>query len=704
MPSLFPPRRLPLLLTALAVALPPQARAETTPELVPVTVSATDGAPAGDYAAPPSASATGLELTPRQTPQSVSVVSAAQLEDFALDTVNEALETTPGVTVEKVETDRTYYTSRGFDITNFQFDGVGVPFVYGNVNGDMDTALYERVEIVRGATGLMSASGDPSATVNVVRKRPTRDAAASLALTAGSWDRRRAEGDVSGRLNASGSLRGRVVAAYEHGDSWLDRHEQESSTFYGVLEADLGEATTLALGHSLERKATNSPLWGALPLYYTDGTPTNYDVSTSTATDWAYWDGEDERSFVELAHDLGDGWTAKATAALHSATGRAKLFYVYGTPDRATGAGLFAYPSRYDDDTDQAIAEASIGGPFRLGGREHQFSAGVSGWETETTDISHYGQGIGTPLPPLESWNGQYPEPAFDAAIDGSRFKDRQASVFASTRLRLTDALATVLGARVGSGDSEGTSYGRSRATDYDNVVTPYAGLVYDLAPQHSLYASFTQIFAPQTEIDINRDRLDPTEGSSVEAGLKSEFRDGALNTALALFQTRQDNVAEAAGTLPGSATTYYIGVDGIESEGVELELSGEAAPGLQLAGGLTWLEIRDASGQDARTFIPRQTLRLAASYRPAALAKLKVGASATWQDDIERDQGGGITTRQDAYALLNLMARYDLTRQLSATVNVNNVTDEKYLTSLYWAQGYYGAPRNASVTLAWAY
>jgi outer-membrane receptor for ferric coprogen and ferric-rhodotorulic acid len=100
---------------------------------------------------------------------------------------------------------------------------------------------------------------------------------------------------------------------------------------------------------------------------------------------------------------------------------------------------------------------------------------------------------------------------------------------------------------------------------------------------------------------------------------------------------------------------------------------------------------------------MPRRLLRLSATYQVPALPQLRVGASANWQDDIYRDEGTAVI-RQPSYATLGLMARYDIDRQLSVAVNVNNVADKKYLTSLYWSQAYYAAPRNASVTLNWKY
>ena len=116
-------------------------------------------------------SATKLGLTIKETPQSISVVSRALMDDFSLDDINSVLESTPGVTVEQIETDRTYFKARGFEITNFQVDGLGIPQSSGSIQGTLDTSIYDRVEIVRGANGLMTGAGNPSATVNMVLKK-----------------------------------------------------------------------------------------------------------------------------------------------------------------------------------------------------------------------------------------------------------------------------------------------------------------------------------------------------------------------------------------------------------------------------------------------------------------------------------------------------------------------------------------------------
>ncbi|MFT6327416.1 MAG: outer membrane receptor for ferric coprogen and ferric-rhodotorulic acid, partial [Crocinitomicaceae bacterium] len=126
------------------------------------------------FSARENTTATKLDLSLRHTPQSVSIINSQMLSAFQLDDINQALALTPGIQVDKPETDRIYYSSRGFDITQFQIDGMGMAVSNNNVYGDIDTAMFERIEVLRGANGLTAGAGNPSATINFIRKRPTQ--------------------------------------------------------------------------------------------------------------------------------------------------------------------------------------------------------------------------------------------------------------------------------------------------------------------------------------------------------------------------------------------------------------------------------------------------------------------------------------------------------------------------------------------------
>jgi outer membrane receptor for ferric coprogen and ferric-rhodotorulic acid len=665
-----------------------------------ITISARADAPTEGtdaYAARSASTATKLNLSPRETPQSISVITQAVIDDFSLANVNDLLSLATGVNVERVEPDRSYFSVRGFEVSNFQADGVGLPFATGDQLGDLDTVLYDRVEIVRGANGLITATGNPSATVNFVRKRPTGSVQASAALTLGSWNDRRVEADLSSALNSAGSVRGRLIVAGQEKDSWLDRYSMKKTVMGGVIEADVTESTLLTAGISRQYNLPRGTMWGALPLAYSDGTPTAYERSASTGANWTYWATEDTQAFGEITQQLPNDWQAKATLTRRLISSDAELLYVYGSPDATTGEGLFGYPSKYGHTERQWVGDLHATGPLTLAGRRHELMLGVSGGQS-INHLHSSDDDVGVALTEGEMLAGSLPRPAFDQGITGSaNFRNRQASLYAATRLNLADQVKVFAGASLTRTTSAGEQYGE--AHDFARTkTTPYVGIVYDLAPSYSLYASYTGIFNPQTQLDQSGRILEPIEGRNLEAGAKGEWLGGRLTGSAALFKAQQDNTAEYAGFDTGTGRSYYRGVDAT-STGFEFDLAGQIAKGWELSAGYTQLALEDADGNDVRTYVPRRTLRLNTSYRLPMLPALKLGASVKWQSDISNG-----TARQDAYALLDLVAAYEFDKNLSLSASLRNATDEKYLTSLLWAQSYHGAPRNLLVTLRWAY
>jgi len=656
-----------------------------------------------DYSVPAMNTATKFDLSAFETPQSVSVITRTQIDDFELDSINDVLSLTTGINVESVETDRTYYTARGFDITNFQYDGMGLQVPDGNISGDIDTFAFERVEVVRGPNGLMTGAGNPSATVNMVRKRPTDDLQIKTSYGAGSYDHSRVEADISGRL--SERVRGRFVTAWQDNESHLDRYAHEKSLMYGVVDVEVTDATLLTVGYTWQKNEADSPMWGALPLLYTDGSQVNVDDSTSTAADWAGWNSEEAQAFAELAHDLGNGWQIKGTYTYIKHTEDADLFYAFGTPDRTTGLGLFGYGSDYTEHNTMDLFDVYIKGPYQLGGREHELVLGYS-WSESVVDNFSYMDDDFPAMPDFRTWDGSGIDMNLrDIVRGGGDYKDRQRSIYGATRLSLSDSLTVLLGARVSDWDTTGDSYGLPQDSKYSGVTTPYAGVVYQVLDNVALYASYTDIFTQQTEEDINGSRLEPLEGRSYEVGVKSELFDGRALLSVAAFDIEQENLAVSAGFNPMTGDEYYESSDGITSRGVEIELVGEVTRGWDVMLGYTNFDMdaNDQADDNVIRFTPDKTFRLASSYRPSWLPALKLGVSVKWQDETSRVDGGAEAT-QDSYELVDVFANYDLSNNLSLSLNVKNVTDEKYLSSLYWAQSFYGAPTTATVSVNWRY
>lgn len=709
-------RPLSLMLAALCAQLPLYAQAQTDAPttstakeatLPEVRVSDTQSDTTSSektraYTVHSSKSATGLDLPVRETPQAVSAVTRAQMDDFALTSANKVLEHATGVTVEKVETDRTYYTARGFDITNFQIDGIGTPFAFGLYDGDQDTAIYDRVEVVRGANGLLSGTGNPSATVNFIRKRPTREFQATAGLSYGSWNDHRLDLDVSGSLIQSGKIRGRMVAAKEKTDSYLDRYSLDKTVFYGIVEADLGQDTLLSLGYSQQNNKTKGSLWGALPLYYTDGSATHYDESTSTSPSWTRWNTKTQTAFAELEQRLAYDWKVKTTLSKTWTGEDSKLFYTYGTPDASTGLGLYSYPSLYTNHAHQKQASINASGPFSLLGRKHELMLGWSWGLAVNNEKSLYTADTGLPLPDISHWNGDFAEPtSYTASERGGAISDRYRRLFAAARFDLTDTLKLITGLNNTSVSSYGLAYDEDKSRS-DSGTTPYAGIIYNLTPTTSIYTAYTGIFSPQYQVDNQHKTLTPAKGRSLELGIKQELFERKVLASAAVFKASQRNLAESDGYF-ADGSSYYKGIDTF-SKGIEVELAGRITPHLQISTGYTLISIQDANDKDVRTFTPRQLLHVDSTYRLPWFEQVKLGASLRWRSKTWRDQGGGIITRQNPYALLDLMASYDVTEKLNLKLQLNNVTNKKYINSLYWSQGYYGAPFNANVSMTWAY
>jgi outer membrane receptor for ferric coprogen and ferric-rhodotorulic acid len=677
------------------------------------------------YTTGSTSSATGLPLSIRETPQSVTVITRQQMDDRGVQSVGDALRNTPGISTQKYDSDRTEFSARGFAITNFQYDGINIPYdgVYGEnpANGD-DASSLDRIEIVKGATGLMTGAGDPSATVNLIRKKPTKEFKASISGTVGSWDAYRSVGDISGSLNDSGSVRGRFVGAYSDKNSYQDHYSQKKDLFYGILEADLTPDTLLTFGVDKSSATPRGSSWTGNPVYFSDGGRTDFPRHFNPGADWSRRDFDDITYFASLEQALANDWKFKATFDQKTTDHDTRLASASGgNPDRATGEGMFLYWGRWEGHRVQNTADVNVSGPFTLGGREHELTAGFMASHSRQTGATFDTSAFAMVPGSIYDWNGDLPEQNFPKNGKYERTQS-QNGLYLATRLHATDDLSIILGSRLSTYKyNEDYSYypgaglGDTHASYKEHgVVTPYAGVVYDLDDTYSAYASYTSIYQPQTYKDINGSTLAPVEGDSYEAGLKAAYFDGRLNASLAFFRIEQDGVAESIGTNPVTNEGIYKAIDGATTKGVELELAGEVTDGWNVSAGYTYARTRDADEQriygfPLSTSKPEHVVRTFTTYRlPGALDQVTIGGGISWQSafygKIYSPTVGDYTRiKQGGYTLVDLMSRYQFNENLSFTVNANNVFDKRYLTGLgNFDTTYYGEPRNVMLTTTW--
>ena len=461
----------------------------------------------------PSRTATGLGLSLRETPQSVSVMTRQRMDDFQLETLTEVLEQTPGIGVYR-QNNATDFQARGSTV-NLQVDGMaqltnGWYFVTSTMYALDDMAEMDRVEVLKGSSGLVVGKGGYGATVNMVRKRPTR-----------------VPGQHAGQCGQLGHLscpgrcercaqRDRNVAwacgGIHDGCRQFSRpRKSRSKMLFGTLEADLTPDTQVNLGFTLrQREARGFGTTRPNQRYTSSGAEVAWlPGSFNNGAPWSGYEQQSSELFGSIEQRLAHDWTASL-----------KFFHQRVTMDDMTLGYLWnsttaAYLPWQDVENRNWSVNLDVKGPFTLLGRTHELLAGVgmsryhSGLlygSSKNASLANlgldYAQGGGALLrPDFSHWK-----------YDRHEFNQRQRYAYAAGRFRLSDPLQLIAGLRV-------TQYRQQDVTptwwNYDmreTVNTPYAGLVYELNPNVSLYGSYATIFQPQSAQDEQGRVLDPEQ------------------------------------------------------------------------------------------------------------------------------------------------------------------------------------------------
>ncbi|MFJ4132595.1 TonB-dependent siderophore receptor [Pseudomonas cyclaminis] len=651
--------------------------------------------------------ATKLPLTLRETPQAVTVITRQRMDDQAMTSINDVVNATPGLFLNYSNgPGRQSYTSRGFDIDNLMYDGIPSGYNGASVGAQPNLAMFDRVEVVRGATGLVTGAGNPSAAINLIRKRPLDEQKVTLTGAAGSWDDYRGELDASSPLNDSGTWRGRVVTSYRDANSFIDNAEEYHGLFYAVTEADLGENTTLTLGYSNQKDKTNY-FWGS-SMIGQDGHHLDLPRSYNPGTDWENKDQEVNTVFAELRQNLANDWKLQVNAnyaeqkALFSGSYQSRW-----AADKSLGRTV--YQAAYDEN--QAGVDAFVSGPFQALGRSHELVVGASRriYDMTSHDYSPYDT----------NWPINAGKPDFVHTSD-TREITTQDGVYVTTRLSLADPLKLILGGRLDwyDYDAHGSNSGDYKVT---RNLTRYAGLIYELDDHHSVYVSYSDIFTPQSAKDISGTPVKPIVGKNYEVGVKGEYLGGALNASVALFRVDQENRASQVTVQNCPQTECYEASGEIRSQGIDFELQGALTDNWQVGGGYTYARthtIKDETSPEKvnkqyDTDTPEHLFKLTTRYNlQGPLEKFRVGGNISWQsrmyNDIKLADGSTYRLQQGAYAVTDLMAGYRVNDHLDLQLNANNIFDRSYYSSIANSVSYggdsYGNPRNMMLTAKYSF
>lgn len=673
------------------------------------SVAMTEGT--NSYTTGSMSTATKLPMSIRETPQSVSVVTRKMIDDKDYQTLDQAMADTPGVTTKiGASSVRHEYWSRGLEIDNIQYDGVSnnVHYFARDSDGQDDLDMYDRVEVIKGAAGLTTGAGNPAGAINLVRKRPLDEEKMTITTRASSWGNGRAVVDYSKPLNEAKTIRARIVGAFGGGDSYKDYYSNRDGMFYGTIDADLTEYTTLNIGYSYQNQKIDGFDWGGLPArpdgsFYDEFTP-----STFLGNDWDYLYRRQNTLFVDLEHRFDNGWKLKADG--RAAWSRADM---RGGYTWWIGDDLWFYPGRFPYANDVYSFDVNASGPIEILGRDHDFVFGVNASRTDLwVGVSNYASSIMDPT----TWDpGAEPAPEDIPLTSGSDERTDQIGAYASARFSLTDDLKLITGGRVSwwKWDKEQTSYttGATTSSDYSanaNFV-PYIGLVYDITSDLTAYASYTGIFKPQNYYGRDGNLLKPIEGTNLEAGVKADLFNGQLSATAAVFQTKRDNVGQriiGISYCNPLSSSCYEGVDGVETNGVELEVRGAITQHWNIMAGYTYSVSKYTEGSmDGQRFnttqAPENVFKLYTSYSLLE-DKLTLGAGVRAQSKIY-SKTATVDLEQGAFAVADVMAKFDISDKTAIQFNVNNLFDKRYYTSIDPTVGlnnWMGAPREFRLNL----
>ena len=594
----------------------------------------------------------------KDIPQSLSVLTSERLEQQNITDFTSAMNQLPGITLVQGETslDNTFY-SRGFAINSIQIDG-GAPLVTGGnrlgnfFSPQIDMSIYDHVELLRGAAGLFNGYGDPSGTVNLVRKKPLDHPQYSVEAQVGSWSNYRVVADATSPLAFGGKLRGRLVMTYQDNHHFYNVAKDNKTLVYGIAELDATPTTLLTAGINYTRQ-DSVPWQSGLPRYI-NGDSLNLPRSTSFAFPWNRADYHTTEIFGKLEQTIGKDWVFRVNLTDNRQTVTQKIGYSTGAVNLTNRLGPSLAGSYSDQVSKQFSAEATLSGAFTLFGQRQEVIIGANrvdsdgGGRVQYSPLILSGQSMpyqpypGGPVycvpsffancpagviesnPPINVFDFDprdliYTEPGNPLPVARyKKFGQIQSGAYINLRLTAFDQLHLTTGLRWSRYEynlnSEGlcanalfcqpigsvsfTSIAAFHGNDFS--WPPPVNLSYDVTKSLTVYVGYTDIYQSQDDIvDSHMNPLPPSTGSNWEGGAKWAARGGKLNISLSAYLIRQKGFGTSdpddprfEEVRPGVICCRVVDPNKtLESKGIDLEATGEVLPGWQIAASYVYNE-----------------------------------------------------------------------------------------------------------------
>ncbi|RNF75667.1 TonB-dependent siderophore receptor [Marinomonas rhizomae] len=603
--------------------------------------------------------------TLRDIPQSVSVITHQSIKDQNADTLEEIAENTPGLRMLPNERGRSSVIARGYKYSEYNVDGL--PAQMESRLGTMpNLAAFDRIEIMRGPSGLFDASGEMGGIINLIRKRGTDEFQGNAEVSLGTNEQYEAGLDIGSPLNDDGSVRGRlVINGFGETPEETDKSEHHE-TLYAAVDIDLNDDTTLGLGF-LHQARDVTPNNG-LPLD-ANGNLLSLPNHDYYAPSWNSFTMESDDFFADLTHSFANGGYGKVGMRYRENTSDWNYMYAGSAISSTDTVSMLPYAG--DVEQKAFVVDASYSQPFDFMGTISEFVMGAD-YKKFEDDRREYKSRAGTTYAVSDlSSIAYYDILATNGASSYSNVQREETGLYGKLTLRPIANLAIIAGGRASQWDITNTNKLTDSTTKRsDNKAIWYGGAVYDLDDSHSLYASASELYVPQEYVDANGDVLDPREGKQVELGIKSSYLDDAIQARFSLYQIDDKN---AWGV---NSSREFIATGKRRMQGAEIEIIGQVTEDFKVIAGYSYIDtdiIEESSYDVLISYMPEHMFNLWGSYQ--VNEKLNVGLGLNTLSKIENDSGADAS----AYEVVNAMMSYQFTPELSAQLNIDNLLNEKY-------------------------
>ena len=629
----------------------------------------------GDYSSFAATVGTKIPASLREIPQSVSIITNQQVKDRNVDTFDQLARKTPGLRVLSNDDGRSSVYARGYEYSEYNIDGL--PAQMQSINGTLPNLFaFDRVEVMRGPSGLFDSSGETGGIVNLVRKRPTKTFQGHVAAGFGTHKQYKAEADVSGSLNADGSVRGRVMAQTVGASPRPAEKNNHHETFYAAADWDINPDTVLGAGYLYQQR--HLAPYNGLPAD-ADGKLPSLPQHAFVGADWNKFKMHSHDVFADLKHYFGNGGYGKVGMRYSDRKADSNYTFAGSSLDKA---GKAAAAGLGTDIKQKAFAfDASYSQAFSLGETANEFVVGADRNRFRSTN--EQGRSTLSKSVALDDFralpyngilqNARAGNKGFNHSVTEENLDET--GLYAKTVFRPLEGLSLIAGGRVGHHKIE-SGDGKTLHKASKTKFTSYAGAVYDIDGSNSLYASASQLYTPQTNLDADGNLLKPRQGNQFEVGYKGSHMDDRLNTRVSFYRMKDKNAA--APLNPKDRNTRYSALGERVMEGVETEISGAITPKWQIHAGYSYLhsQIKTASNsRDDGIFLlmPKHSANLWTTYQ--VTPELTIGGGVNAMSGITSSAG----MHAGGYATFDAMAAYRFTPKLKLQVNADNISNRRY-------------------------